>query len=255
MTRLGVAVTAAMQAWDATVTAMAEMKPPETVAAAALTAMQMTADAWGFQAPDAVEAVMLKIVSRTPLTFTADPPFRGCPPQAWLLLSLIRDSSPDHQEPGELASKIWKLVKEVRVAQTGSSSYVTEVSGRLKSMQEAMQAWQQHYKRRDRCEMRTHTVSDALKDTQQELEELRVEVGRTEKVGLEATKLAVMDEAGDVWYGAQCYIMAYREQCQQAVGAWARKARVARVQRQVVQQVWARAQRRARVHQVRREAR
>ena len=80
---------------------------------------------------------------------------------------------------------------------------------------------------RERCELRICTVSEALRGTQQELEELRAEVGRSEKEGLEATRLAVMDEAGDVWYGAQCYMVAYREQCQQAVGAWVKKAKVA----------------------------
>ena len=51
-------------------------------------------------------------------------------------------------------------------------------------------------------------------------------MGRAGKDGLEATRLAVMDAAGDVWYGAQCYTVAYKEQCQQAIGAWARKTKV-----------------------------
>ena len=80
--RLEVAVTTAMQAWDATITAMAGLKAPGIVAEAALTAMRMAAGTWGFEAPEAVEAVMLKIVSRTPLPFIN--------PQLWLLLSIIR---------------------------------------------------------------------------------------------------------------------------------------------------------------------
>ena len=60
--RLEVAVATAMQAWDATITAMVELRAPEIVAEAALTAMQMTAGTWSFEAPEAVEAVMLKIV-------------------------------------------------------------------------------------------------------------------------------------------------------------------------------------------------
>ena len=34
-----------------------------------------------------------------------------------------------------------------------------------------------------------------------------------------------MDEAGDVWYGAQCYIVAYKEQCQRAITRWAQQAK------------------------------
>ena len=33
-----------------------------------------------------------------------------------------------------------------------------------------------------------------------------------------------MDEAGDVWYGAQCYIVAYKEQFQRAITRWAHQA-------------------------------
>ena len=98
-----VAVRAAMQAWDATITAMVELSAPGRVAEAALTAMQMTAKTWGFDTPEAVEAVMLKIVSRTPLTFIN--------PHVWLLLSIIRGSSPDHQMQQEPASMVWKAVK------------------------------------------------------------------------------------------------------------------------------------------------
>ena len=127
--RLEVAVATAMQAWDATITSMVGLEAPGIVAAAALTAMQMIARTWGFEAPEAVEAVMLKIVSRTPLTFIN--------PHLWLLLSIIRGSSPDHQVRDELASMIWKAVKKARVAQTGSSSYVPEVTGRRKTMQGA----------------------------------------------------------------------------------------------------------------------
>ena len=110
--RLEVAVATAMQAWDATIAAMVELKAPGIVAEAALTAMRMTAGTWGFDAPEAVEAVMLKIVSQTPLSFIN--------PHLWLLLSIIRGSSPDHQVQDELASMIWKAVKTARVAQTGS---------------------------------------------------------------------------------------------------------------------------------------
>ena len=42
-----------------------------------------------------------------------------------------------------------------------------------------------------------------------------------------ATRLAVMDEAGGVWYGTQRYIMVvYKEQCQQAIATWAGRSKV-----------------------------
>ena len=164
---------------------MAGVEAPRVVAAAALAAMQMTARAWGFEAPAAVEAVMLKIISRPPLTFIN--------PHVWLLLSIIRGSSPDHEVWDDLASTIWKAVNKARVAQAGSSSCVTVVTGRLKTMQGATEAWQHHYRMRDRCELRIRTVSEAIKGTKQEVEELRVEMGRAQKEGFEATRLAVMD--------------------------------------------------------------
>ena len=34
-----------------------------------------------------------------------------------------------------------------------------------------------------------------------------------------------MDEAGDVWYGSQCYIVAYKEQCQRAITTWVQQAK------------------------------
>ena len=52
-----------MQAWDAGVTAMPRLSSQTMVSEAALTAIQTTATTWDFNAPDAVEAVMLKIVS------------------------------------------------------------------------------------------------------------------------------------------------------------------------------------------------
>ena len=65
-------------------------------------------------------------------------------------------------------------------------------------MQGAMEAWQHHYKMRERCELRIRTVSEALKGTQQEVEELRLGMGRARNEELEATRLVVMDEAGGV---------------------------------------------------------
>ena len=48
---------------------------------------------------------------------------------------------------------------------------------------------------------------------------------RARREGLAATRLAVMDEAGDVWYGARCYMVAYQEQCQRAIATWSGQAK------------------------------
>ena len=45
-------------------------------------------------------------------------------------------------------------------------------------MQGATEAWQHHYKMREKCELRIRTVTEALRGTQQEVEELRFEMGR-----------------------------------------------------------------------------
>ena len=75
-------------------------------------------------------------------------------------------------------------------------------------------------------------MAETLRGTSQEVEELRNEVGRVRGGGLAATKLAVMDEAGDVWYGAQCYVVAYQEQRQRAVTTWSEQAKQATIVKQ-----------------------
>ena len=74
-------------------------------------------------------------------------------------------------------------------------------------MQEAIEAWQNHYNRREQCELRTRTIAETFRGTSPEVEELRTEMHRALREGLAATRLAVMDEAGDIWYGARprCY--------------------------------------------------
>ena len=61
---------------------------------------------------------------------------------------------------------------------------------------------------RERCELRMRTDSEARRVTRQEVGELMLEMGRAQKEGLAATRPVVMDEACDVWYGAQYYMVA-----------------------------------------------
>ena len=76
---------------------------------------------------------------------------------------------------------------------TGSSSYVTEVTGKFSSLQEATIAWQQHYEDRKHCPLRNHTIADTIRGTGSEVTELKVEIDKAQQEGLAATRLAVMD--------------------------------------------------------------
>ena len=162
---------------------------------------------------------MLKVESRSPLTFVD--------PRLGTALRGIAGSLIKHAERGEITAAIWNAVKKARAAQMGSSSYATEVTGKFKTMQEATEAWQGHYKRREQCELRTRRIAETLRGTSQEVEELRTEMDILRGGGLAATRLAVIDEADDVWYGAQCYMVAYQEQCQRAITTWSGQAKQA----------------------------
>ena len=59
----------AAQAWSDMFSMMSSLSPPMAVVEAAQTAMTTTATPWAFRAADAVEAVIQKIVSQSPLTF------------------------------------------------------------------------------------------------------------------------------------------------------------------------------------------
>ena len=118
-------------------------------------------------------------------------------------------------------------IKKARTAQSGSSSYAAEVTGKFRTLHEAMGAWRIHYEMREHCELRTRTMAETIRGTSREVEELRKEVRRVQGEGLAAAKLAVMDEAGDVWYGAQCYMVAYQEQRQRAIATWLGQAKQA----------------------------
>ena len=85
---------------------------------------------------------------------------------------------------------------------------------------------------REQCELRTCTVAETIRGTSREVEELREEVRRVQGEGLAATKLTVMDEAGDIWYGAQCYMVAYQEQRRTAITIWSGRVRQATIVKQ-----------------------
>ena len=85
---------------------------------------------------------------------------------------------------------------------------------------------------REQCELCTRTVAETIRGTSREVEKMRNEVGRVRGGSLAATKLAVMDEAGDVWYGAQCCMVAYQEQHRRAIKTWSGQAKQATIVKQ-----------------------
>ena len=82
---------------------------------------------------------------------------------------------------------MWKAVKKQQTEQTGSSSYVTEVTGRFLSLQEATIAWQRHYEDRKQCPLQTHTIADTLHGTGSEVTELKAEIDKAQHKGLATT--------------------------------------------------------------------
>ena len=108
------------------------------------------------------------------------------------------------------------------MASTGSSSHISETNGKYASIAEANAAWVSHYEQRRaaRCQRRNRRAQDAIQATASEVTELFAEFDHTRQHGFEAASLSVADEAGDVWYGARCYAVAYTERAAQAVSTW-----------------------------------
>ena len=117
---------------------------------------------------------------------------------------------------------IWRHVKQRRVLTTGSSSCITDVTGKYDSMATASAAWGVHYGKRlqSDCQRRTRLLNEAVLGTEAEINELFAELDATRRYGFENTAMSVADEAGDVWYGAQCYAVAYTEQAQRVLQGW-----------------------------------
>ena len=82
------------------------------------------------------------------------------------------------------------------------------------SMATASTAWGVHYAQRLKhgCQRCNRLVGQTLTSTASEIDELFAELDNTPRLGFSATTARVADEAGDVWYGAQCYAAAYAEQ-------------------------------------------
>ena len=89
-------------------------------------------------------------------------------------------------------------------------------------MATASAAWGVHYGKRLQgdCQRRNRLLSEAVLGTAAEITELFAELDATQQHGFEDTAMGVADEAGDVWYGAQCYAVAYTEQAQRVLRGW-----------------------------------
>ena len=200
--------------WNFMLNAMQKLCPPKVVIAAAESALRTTAQLWDFKPTTAMEAVMAKVEERLPLTFGGNPEHLA----VYRVLQLLSDKATDN---------IWRHLKQARVDATGTSSSLGEVKGTFNSMEQATEAWQAHYAQRlaRGCQRRNRLIEDAMQGTASEIGELFTELAYTTKVGFDATAMSVAYEAGDVWYGAQCYAIAYTEQAGRALAGWQQNLR------------------------------
>jgi len=194
--------------WSYLYDAMRDLRSPTVVMAAAEAALRATATYWDFGETVAMEAVIQKCEERLPLTFGA--------PSMVAIGKVIKVLS------AEATDDLWRYMKQQRVQDTGSSSCISDVTGKYDSMAAASTAWGVHYGKRLQgdCQRRNRLLSEAVAGTAGEIMELFVELDASQQHGFEDTAMGVADEAGDVWYGAQCYAVAYTEQAQRVLRGW-----------------------------------
>ena len=191
--------------WSFLHEAMHNMCPPAVVIAAAEAALRVTAMHWQFAETTAMEAVIAKVKARLPLTFRDT--------QLGMVLTALSSKSTD---------VIWCHMKNIHMQANGTSSHVGHTEGKYKNMAAANAAWSSHYARRmvQRCQRRSKLIDDATQSTASEVVELFAELDNAKQHGFAATSLGVADEAGDVWYGARCYAVAYSEQARLVIDDW-----------------------------------
>ena len=201
------AVQEAKMHWSFLHEAMHNMCSPSVVIAAAEleAALRVTAKHWQFAATTAMEAVIAKVEMRLPLIFRDA--------QLGQVLTAV---SP------EATSVVWEHMKNIHMQATGSSSHIGETQGKYENMAVANAAWSLHYTKRvlQRCQKRSRLIEEATQGTTSEIIELFAELDNAKQHGFDATSLGVADEAGDVWYGARCYDIAYSEQTRLVFDDW-----------------------------------
>ena len=161
--------------------------------AAADAALTLTSQVWHFEPSDAIEAVITKIVQRSPLTFAR--------PEIGTMLRYMTTSA---RQWHTIVAQLWADIKTQRKSDTGSSGYTTDVTGTLGPMPEAKQKLSDHYQVRGdcHCPLRNRNVENTVHGTGAELEELVEEMTAARERGIADTAESVMDESGDTYYGA-----------------------------------------------------
>ena len=194
--------------WSYLYEAMHSLQSPSVVIAAAEAALRAIATYWDFGETVAMAAVISKCEERLPLTFGS--------PTMVALGKVVTVMSAGATEA------IWRHMKQQQVLATGSSSCISDVTGKYDSMAAASAAWGVHYGKRlqNDCQRRNRLMEDAVLGTAAEITELFAELDITKQHGFEYAAMGVADEAGDVWYGARCYAVAYTEQAQRVLYGW-----------------------------------
>ena len=209
--------------WESVLSAMKNLATPKIVIELATAAMKVTATIWFFNPTNAAAAVINKCEERLPQIF-------GNPDGNCELANLGKILCVVY--PDTAANAIWKHVKTQQIARMGTS---TLVLNSLDNMDKANSAWATHYEKRIRqgCQRRDLHIYRTVYSTRQEMRELFTELYDASRLcidhnetrnlaflGSSGISARIADEAGDAWYGAQCYAVAYKEQVQWVLREW-----------------------------------
>ena len=166
---------------------------PDVVTAAATAALTATAAHWHFSPTGAAAAVIIKCEECLPQIFSDT----ALGALGKVLCALSSDAT----------TAIWRHVKVQQAAAGGSSTRMPNTYDR---MAVASAAWSTHYQQRLQrgCQRRNRLIEQTLASTASEIAELFAELDDAARLGISATTKRVVDEAGDAWYGAQCYAVA-----------------------------------------------
>ena len=193
--------------WEFVLSAMQHLAPPAVVTAAATTALATTATLWHFSSTDAAAAVIDKCEERLP-QISGDSVLGNL----GKVLCILHPNA---------TTAIWHHVKIQQTAKAGSP---TRVPNAYDTMAKANLAWKVHYAQRlqQGCQRRNRLIDQTIDSTTSEIAELFMELDDAARLGVSATSARIEDEAGDVWYGAHCYAVAYTEQVQRVLRGWTR---------------------------------
>ena len=100
--------------------------------------------------------------------------------------------------------------------------YISEITGEINSLAEGTARLSDHYQARkdECCPLRNTDTDQTTRGAASELEELIEQMLLATTVGMADSRDDVMDEAGDTFYGAFCYTVAWKEHTSRAVSEW-----------------------------------